>query len=297
MSQPASSYNDDLRLAHVLADSVDSQTMSRFKALDLRIETKPDLTPVTDADKSAEEAIRGQLSRSRPRDAVLGEEFGSSGHGSRRWIIDPIDGTKSFMRGVPLYGVLLGLEIEGRVITSTQALSLEWIPEKAIVLGGERGGRADGELERPLGDAPRRLGEGVEPFRSGPDRQQFLQALNDIRGAALGCRQDLAVLEGVAAKGEGGHGLFLWAGRFTPPGLAALPPGIPSVRRHRAALRPRLLDALLEGRRQLLEGRQRRVRRGALGEVAQLVLEAGQRLEGVLLGRGRRAQARPRSKG
>lgn len=66
MTQPASSYNDDLRLAHVLADSVDDQTMSRFKALDLQIETKPDLTPVTDADKAAEESIRGQLSRSRP---------------------------------------------------------------------------------------------------------------------------------------------------------------------------------------------------------------------------------------
>jgi histidinol-phosphatase len=112
MTQPASTYNDDLRLAHVLADSVDDQTMSRFKALDLKIETKPDLTPVTDADKAAEESIRGQLARSRPRDAVLGEEFGSSGHGSRRWIIDPIDGTKAFMRGVPLYSNLLAIEDE-----------------------------------------------------------------------------------------------------------------------------------------------------------------------------------------
>src|SRR6476661_3191397 len=121
MSQPASSYNDDLRLAHVLADSVDSQTMSRFKALDLRIETKPDLTPVTDADKSAEEAIRGQLSRSRPRDAVLGEEFGSSGHGSRRWIIDPIDGTKNFVRGAP---VDEGEPVVG--VVSAPALGKRW---------------------------------------------------------------------------------------------------------------------------------------------------------------------------
>ncbi len=85
------SYNDDLRLAHVMADSVDDQTMSRFRAQDLRVETKPDLTPVTDADRAAEESIRSQLSRVRPRDAVLGEEFGSTGSGSRRWIIDPID--------------------------------------------------------------------------------------------------------------------------------------------------------------------------------------------------------------
>ena len=129
MSQPASSYNDDLRLAHVLADSVDSQTMSRFKALDLRIETKPDLTPVTDADKSAEEAIRGQLSRSRPRDAVLGEEFGSSGHGSRRWIIDPIDGTKNFVRGVPVWATLIALVDEGEPVVgvvSAPALGKRW---------------------------------------------------------------------------------------------------------------------------------------------------------------------------
>ncbi|MCY1233751.1 Histidinol-phosphatase [compost metagenome] len=129
MTQPASSYNDDLRLAHVLADSVDSQTMSRFKALDLQIETKPDLTPVTDADKAAEESIRGQLSRSRPRDAVLGEEFGSSGHGSRRWIIDPIDGTKNFVRGVPVWATLIALVDEGEPVVglvSAPALGKRW---------------------------------------------------------------------------------------------------------------------------------------------------------------------------
>src|SRR5918994_6330928 len=129
MIQPASSYNDDLRLAHVLADSVDDQTMSRFKALDLHVETKPDLTPVTDADKAAEEAIRGQLSRSRPRDAVLGEEFGSTGHGSRRWVVDPIDGTKNFVRGVPVWATLIALVDEGRPVVgvvSAPALGRRW---------------------------------------------------------------------------------------------------------------------------------------------------------------------------
>ncbi|WP_309070750.1 histidinol-phosphatase [Arthrobacter sp.] len=123
------SYNDDLRLAHVMADSVDDQTMSRFKALDLAVETKPDFTPVTDADKSAEEAIRGQLSRARPRDAVLGEEFGSSGAGSRRWIIDPIDGTKNFVRGVPVWATLIALVDEGRPVVgvvSAPALGKRW---------------------------------------------------------------------------------------------------------------------------------------------------------------------------
>lgn len=122
-------YNDDLRLAHVMADSVDDQTMSRFKAQDLRIETKPDLTPVTDADKAAEDAIRGQLSRARPRDAVLGEEFGSTGSGPRRWIIDPIDGTKNFVRGVPVWATLISLLDDGVPVVgvvSAPALNRRW---------------------------------------------------------------------------------------------------------------------------------------------------------------------------
>lgn len=129
MSVAPQTYNDDLRLAHVLADTVDSLTMSRFKAMDLEVETKPDLTPVTDADKAAEESIRSQLSRVRPRDAVLGEEFGSSGHGSRRWIIDPIDGTKNFVRGVPVWATLIALVDEGRPVVgvvSAPALGKRW---------------------------------------------------------------------------------------------------------------------------------------------------------------------------
>jgi histidinol-phosphatase len=106
-------YHDDLRLAHVLADVADAATMERFKAIDLRVETKPDLTPVTEADRAAEELIRGALQRARPRDAVLGEEFGRRGHGPRRWIIDPIDGTKNYMRGVPVWATLIALLVEG----------------------------------------------------------------------------------------------------------------------------------------------------------------------------------------
>ncbi|WP_026555458.1 histidinol-phosphatase [Arthrobacter sp. 35W] len=129
MTHEPQGYNDDLRLAHVLADAVDSLTMARFKALDLAVETKPDLTPVTDADKAAEESIRSQLSRVRPRDAVLGEEFGSSGHGSRRWIIDPIDGTKNFVRGVPVWATLIALVDEGQPVVglvSAPALGKRW---------------------------------------------------------------------------------------------------------------------------------------------------------------------------
>jgi len=129
------SYNDDLRLAHVIADSVDSLTMSRFKAIDLKVDTKPDLTPVTDADRDAEEAIRSHLARARPRDAVLGEEFGSSGHGARRWVIDPIDGTKSFVRGVPVWATLISLMDEGRPVVglvSAPALGRRWWAAEAM---------------------------------------------------------------------------------------------------------------------------------------------------------------------
>jgi histidinol-phosphatase len=138
MTQAEPNYNDDLRLAHVLADSVDALTMERFKALDLQVESKPDLTPVTDADRAAEEAIRGQLSRSRPRDAVLGEEFG----GARRWIIDPIDGTKNFVRGVPVWATLIALVDGDEVVVgvvSAPALGRRWWAVKG---GGAYTGRS-----------------------------------------------------------------------------------------------------------------------------------------------------------
>ncbi|MFH7338347.1 histidinol-phosphatase [Streptomyces sp. KHY 26] len=102
-------YLDDLRLAHVLADAADAATMDRFKALDLKVETKPDMTPVSEADKAAEKLIRDRLQRARPRDAILGEEYGIEGSGPRRWVIDPIDGTKNYVRGVPVWATLIAL--------------------------------------------------------------------------------------------------------------------------------------------------------------------------------------------
>jgi histidinol-phosphatase len=102
-------YDDDLRFAHVLADNADDIATRRFRALDLRVETKPDLTPVSDADHAVEESLRNVLRRSRPRDAVLGEEHGRSGSGPRCWVIDPIDGTKNYVRGVPVWATLIGL--------------------------------------------------------------------------------------------------------------------------------------------------------------------------------------------
>jgi len=111
-------FTDDLRLAHLLADDADSLSTSRFKALDLHVMTKPDLTPVSDADKAVEESIRRTLSRARTRDAVTGEETGTTGTSSRRWIIDPIDGTKNFVRGVPVWATLIALAVEDEVVMS-----------------------------------------------------------------------------------------------------------------------------------------------------------------------------------
>lgn len=125
----SSSLSDDLRLAHVLADAVDQKTLSRFQAQDLTVETKPDLTEVTDADRTAEEMIRAQLARVRSRDQVIGEEFGSTGTGSRQWIVDPIDGTSNFVRGVPVWATLIGLVEDGEVVVgvvSAPALKRRW---------------------------------------------------------------------------------------------------------------------------------------------------------------------------
>lgn len=103
-------YTDDLALAHLLADLADSIALDRYQSLDLVITTKPDNTPVTDADRAVETAIRAALATHRPHDGLLGEEFGSEITGAQRyWIIDPIDGTKNFMRGVPTWACLIAL--------------------------------------------------------------------------------------------------------------------------------------------------------------------------------------------
>ncbi len=122
-------YTDDLRLAHVLADDADSTTQSRFKALDLHVMSKPDLTPVTDADSAVEDGIRRTLSRVRSRDAVIGEEQGTTGHSQRRWIVDPIDGTKNFVRGVPVWATLIALAVDDEIVlgvVSAPQLQRRW---------------------------------------------------------------------------------------------------------------------------------------------------------------------------
>jgi len=105
----------DLEFAHLLADAADAITTARFRALDLHVETKPDLTPVSEADRTAEEAIRALVASSGRGEGVLGEELGDDG-GDVRWIVDPIDGTRNYVRGVPVWATLLALEREGEVV-------------------------------------------------------------------------------------------------------------------------------------------------------------------------------------
>ena len=122
----------DLELALQLADIADEISLKRFEALDLIIESKPDLSPVTDADKAVEVAIREAISQARIDDLVVGEEFGSPDSliGKYYWVIDPIDGTKNYLRGVPTWATLIGLvNPEGRVVVgvvSAPALLRRW---------------------------------------------------------------------------------------------------------------------------------------------------------------------------
>ncbi|MDR0284202.1 MAG: histidinol phosphatase [Propionibacteriaceae bacterium] len=122
-------FVEDLRLAHMLADAADSITLDRFRAHDLDIARKVDTTVVTDADTAAEEAIRRTLATARPRDAFHGEESGDSGWGPRRWVIDPIDGTANYARGVPVWATLIALMVEDAAVVSVvsaPALARRW---------------------------------------------------------------------------------------------------------------------------------------------------------------------------
>lgn len=122
-------FTDDLRLAHVLADDADSLTMARFGSRDLTVTRKPDASEVTDADLAVEDSVRRTLSHARSRDAVHGEERSDTGGGPRRWIIDPIDGTANFLRGVPVWASLIALAVEDEVVASVvsaPALGRRW---------------------------------------------------------------------------------------------------------------------------------------------------------------------------
>jgi histidinol-phosphatase len=124
-----SNFAADLALAQSMADAADQISLARFMALDLNIETKPDRSPVTDADRAVELALKAILAEHRPADAIIGEEFGASAGGNRSWIIDPIDGTANYMRGLPVWATLIALAIDGKPVlsvVSAPALGRRW---------------------------------------------------------------------------------------------------------------------------------------------------------------------------
>ena len=104
---------DDLAVALTLAGEADLIAMDRYRAQDLDVQLKPDRTQVTDADTRVEKMVRDHLASARPGDSVFGEEFGTTGSSHRQWIVDPIDGTSNFVRGVPIWGLLLALAVDG----------------------------------------------------------------------------------------------------------------------------------------------------------------------------------------
>ena len=134
--------SDDLTLAFELADAADRISVRSFRT-GLAVEQKPDLTPVTEADRAVETELRRLLAGARPQDAILGEEQGASGSGPRRWLLDPIDGTRNFSRGIPVWSTIVALEEDGRVrlgVVSAPALGRRWWAERGAgaFANGER---------------------------------------------------------------------------------------------------------------------------------------------------------------
>jgi len=237
-------YDEELRFAHVLADNADDITTRRFRALDLRVESKPDLTPVTDADHAVEESLRNVLRRSRPRDAVLGEEHGKTGSGSRCWVIDPIDGTKNYVRGVPVWATLIGLMDRDDVVVgvvSAPALSRRWW---AAAGGGAWTGRSLTKATRCTVSAVTKLSDASFSYSSlsGWEEQGRLPGFLDLTRSVWRTRaygdfwSHMLVAEGAAdisAEPE----VSLWdlaalqvivteaGGRFTDLGGRAVPDG------------------------------------------------------------------------
>ena len=142
---------DDLALALAAAANADLVSLDRFKALDLVVSTKPDNTPVTDADQAVERIIRKTIEASRPTDQIFGEEMGSSSsepgpQSGRQWIIDPIDGTAGFSRGIPIWGTLIALAMDGKPVVgvvSAPALGQRWWGGKGVCAWTQRSGEKE----------------------------------------------------------------------------------------------------------------------------------------------------------
>lgn len=173
MTEQPPTPSPDLAFALALADLADGISLPRFRAADLRVNTKPDRTFVTDADLAVEQALRARIAAERPGDAFFGEESGTATGGARRWILDPIDGTANFLRGVPNWATLIALEVDGTPtvgVVSAPAFGARWWAE----LGGGAWGQSGG-------DAPRRLR--VSGVSTLPDASLSFQSIAQWRDA------------------------------------------------------------------------------------------------------------------
>lgn len=169
---------DDLSVALRLADAADGITMARFRADDLVVDRKPDRTPVTDADTAVEDAIRSVLRSTRPGDTVLGEERGGSIGSGRTWVVDPIDGTKNFLRGVPAWATLIALVVDSSPVAgvvSAPALGRRWWASAGAGAFGSAPGAPNRRLRvsgvRDLADAYLST---TDLNTWGPDRDRYL---------------------------------------------------------------------------------------------------------------------------
>ncbi len=170
----------DLDFAHRLADAADAISTARFRANDLRIATKADRTHVTDADQAAERAIRELIAGEHPGDAIFGEEYGVEGDSPRQWIIDPIDGTANYLRGVPLWGTLVALSVSGEIVAgvaSMPALGQRWWAAKGE--GAWKRSTEHSEPERLHVSATAALDEASISFQSISqwDHDEYLEKL------------------------------------------------------------------------------------------------------------------------
>ncbi len=180
---------EDLELALELADVADVITLARFRAADLVVETKPDLTPVTEADKAVERAVRSRLAEVRPADAIVGEEYGTSGGsgGHRRWIIDPIDGTKNYVRGIPVWATLLALHDGDQPmvgVVSAPALGRRWWAARGVGAFGADGLSPE---PRPLRVSAMRALEDAQLVISGFDGWEESGRLDQLLSLARSC--------------------------------------------------------------------------------------------------------------
>jgi len=199
-------YDDDLKLAFELADAADAITMARYRAEDLAVETKPDLTPVSESDKACELALRELIGAARPQDSIIGEEFGGvelASDPGRAWVIDPIDGTNNFIAGLGIFAVCIGLLEAGKpVLGVVYDVTRDHLYAAAAGQGAWLGTQRLSVLKTPLGDKTMLMltsnlvgADGKAP----PYARRWLDQTNwKIRMLGAACVEAMHVAAGVA---------------------------------------------------------------------------------------------------